>query len=166
MAVTYEPIASQTLGADAASVTFSDLPTTYADLVLIVFGNNTTSGSGTNSLQLRFNSDTGSNYSATNLGAYSAGAFSARETSQTAMSVGQISQTSASPATNVISIMSYANANVNKTVLGNSAASTEYVTRYVGMWRSTAAITSLTVRSAANNLKSGATFSLYGIKAA
>jgi hypothetical protein len=39
---TYEAIATQTLGSAAASVTFSSIPGTYTDLVLVVAGTLTT----------------------------------------------------------------------------------------------------------------------------
>ena len=39
MAITYEPIATNTLGSAAASVTFSSISGTYTDLVVVVSGN-------------------------------------------------------------------------------------------------------------------------------
>jgi hypothetical protein len=38
MAITYEPIATTTLGSAAASVTFSSISGSYTDLVLVVTG--------------------------------------------------------------------------------------------------------------------------------
>jgi hypothetical protein len=61
---TYEAIATQTLGSAAASVTFSSIPGTYTDLVLVVAGTLTT---GTENIVMQFNGDTGSNYSVTSL---------------------------------------------------------------------------------------------------
>jgi hypothetical protein len=62
--------------------------------------------------------------------------------------------------------MNYANTTTYKTVLSranNSAAGTEAI---VGLWRSSAAITSMTVLSETGNIAIGSTFSLYGILAA
>jgi hypothetical protein len=41
MAATYTPIASITLGATATSVTFSSIPSTYTDLILVMNGSST-----------------------------------------------------------------------------------------------------------------------------
>ena len=59
---TYDPIASITLGAAASSVTFSNIPSTYTDLVIIFSGAITT---GFDSINIKFNSDGGTNYSRT-----------------------------------------------------------------------------------------------------
>ena len=69
----------------------------------------------------------------------------------------------------VVHFMSYANTNVFKTVLGASATSQEVygIARTVGLYRSTSAISSFTIAPLlGTNFKSGATASLYGIKAA
>ena len=63
---TYTPIATQTLGSSAASVTFSSIPGTYTDLMLISFAQGQASG-GDNRLVLQFNGDTATNYSSTYL---------------------------------------------------------------------------------------------------
>jgi hypothetical protein len=65
-ASTYVPIATQTLGSATASVTFSSIPATYTDLVLIVAAQNVTA-SGVNNMALVLNSDGGTNYSMTRL---------------------------------------------------------------------------------------------------
>ena len=164
MPATYEPIASQTLGADAADVIFSSIPGTYTDLVIVAATNNVSISVG--GLRMRVNSDSGSNYSTTILYGDGSSALSERVSSQTLMRVGNTSNTSGSPSTSVIQIMSYANTNVFKTVLNAGALASTAAARNVNLWRSTSAITSVTLFSDAVNLKSGSTFSLYGIKAA
>ena len=57
---TYTPIATQTLGSAAASVTFSSIPQGYTDLVL-VDNVKSASGAGDSELDVRFNGDSGSN---------------------------------------------------------------------------------------------------------
>ena len=59
---TYTPIASHTASGSESSITFSSIPQGYTDLVLVFLGK-VDSGSG--DLGLRFNADTGSNYSTT-----------------------------------------------------------------------------------------------------
>ena len=63
MTATYEKIASQTLSSTVATVTFSSISGAYTELVLVMNPiSNTTSGSYP---YLRFNSDSGTNYSRT-----------------------------------------------------------------------------------------------------
>jgi hypothetical protein len=57
---TYEPIASQTLGSAVSSVTFSSIPQNYTDLILVVNYGISANNFGA---RIRFNGDTGSNYS-------------------------------------------------------------------------------------------------------
>jgi hypothetical protein len=62
--------------------------------------------------------------------------------------------------------MNYSNTTTNKTALirGNNAAL--FTDATVGVWRSTAAITSITLASDGAAFDSGSTFNLYGIAAA
>jgi hypothetical protein len=161
MPITYEPIATTTLGSAAASVTFSSIPATYTDLVLVFAGANATALSGNG---IQFNGDTASNYSNTNLSGDGTTASSARFSNQIYIRAG-ISFTSQS--VSIISIQNYANATTYKTLLARGGAGNSYVRADVGLWRSTSAINSILyyVDSGAN-FTSGSTFTLYGIKAA
>jgi hypothetical protein len=163
MPATYEPIASTTLGSAAASHTFSSIPGTFTDLRLIV------SDGLTNNYNIgcRFNSDTGSNYSHTQIYGTGSAAASTRDSSQTALFLGYTG--TSAPNVLVTDIMSYANTNVFKTVLSASVAPARTVTRAVGLYRSTSAITSVQVYiifGGPVDLPTGTTLSLYGIKAA
>lgn len=160
MPSTYTPIATTTVGTATPSVTFSSVPGTYTDLVVVV--NGTTAASV--GLALRFNGDTGSNYSNTYLGGTGSAAISGRATSTT---IGRFGNINTSNTTGVANIQNYSNATTYKTTLGRSS-STDYAITYVNLWRSTAAITSVTVISddLGTNFAVGTTFSLYGIKAA
>lgn len=62
--------------------------------------------------------------------------------------------------------MNYANTNVYKTGLGSVQSTQWDSTKTVGLWRSTAAITSVTYFTTGANFTVGSTFSIYGIKAA
>jgi hypothetical protein len=57
---TYDTIATTTLGSPASSITITSIPSTYTDLVMVIEATNT---SGNTDLFMRFNSDTGTNYS-------------------------------------------------------------------------------------------------------
>ena len=162
---TYEPIASQTLGSDAATVTFSSIPQTYTDLVLVVDG----AASGDSNPYLRVGNgsvDTGSNYSVTRVSGESTGATSGRGSNLNAGLYNGYTVPNNERLLLVWHLMSYANTNVFKTALTTTAAGGSWVSRNVALWRSTAAIDIMTVRLSAFNYRSGSTFSLYGIKAA
>ena len=62
--ITYTPIASTTLGSAAASYTFSSIPNTYTDLVLIASMADSNSGADQRML-VQVNGDTGTKYSTT-----------------------------------------------------------------------------------------------------
>lgn len=159
MPATYEPIASTTLGSAAASVTFGSggtLPQTYTDLVIVMQG----SGSAVSDVYLRFNGDTGSNYSNTYLMNLGSSVLSGRD------AIPALGSTGTGLAMNIFQVMSYSNSSVFKTSLGSVADQPDgRVFRRVMLWRSTAAITSLVVSKASGNFNTGATFSLFGIKA-
>jgi hypothetical protein len=156
MATTYVPLATQTLSSAASSVTFSSIPQTYTDLVLVVAGGTTV----TTDVYIEFNGDTGTNYSRTYLGGNGTSASSGRSTSTTAIPSFYIGS---SQSTGYAHIMSYANTNVNKTILTRSSSADVFVLTNVGLWRSTAAINSIKILTVGTNLSSGSTFNLYGI---
>jgi hypothetical protein len=164
---TYTQIASTTLGSAASSVTFSSIPGTYTDLVLLSAASNL--GVNGNGLAMQFNSDTATNYSKTFLYGDGASGVSGRGTSQTNISISNmpISSTGVFGA-GVANIQNYSNATTYKTVVsrGGAANTGMIVIAYVGTWRSTAAITTITLFSDTGNLATGSTFSLYGITAA
>ncbi len=158
---TYTQIASTTLGSNSATVTFSSIPLTYTDLILIVAGKDVTSYAGA---QLQFNGDTGNNYSQTILYGDGAAAQSIRGSNVAQMNIGLASNTGMP--NNIFQIMNYANSTTYKTALGRGNVTDQTLRIGVGLWRNTAAITSVTALVAGDQWATGATFSLYGITAA
>ena len=160
MAATYTPIATTTLGADAASYTFSSIPSTYTDLVVIC---NVTCASA-HTAYAQYNSDTGSNYSSTQLyGTGSGSAASYRVSSQTSALAGISDGTSVMKG----NIMNYANTNTYKTILHRySDVTSGDVEAGVNLWRSTSAINIMTISLGSGTFISGSKFTLYGILAA
>ena len=156
---TYVSIASNTLSSSAASVTFSSIPGTYTDLVVVVAGTFTTGS--TNNVNFQFNGDTASNYSFLRLLGDGSAASSYR-VSDVQIDIGLLSSTAQS--NTVANIQNYSNTTTYKTAIGRGNTP-EYVQASLGAWRNTAAITSVTILSAAT-FASGTTFSLYGIAAA
>jgi hypothetical protein len=156
---TYTPIATTTLGSAASSYTFSSIPSTYTDLVLVRSGGISTP----DEIGLRFNGDTGSNYSYTNVSGYGATA-SGRGSNQT-MGRGGAAWTSAN--NTIWQIMNYANTTTYKTFLQRFNDPGDTVGAAVTLWRSTAAINSVQVITLSGaNLTVGTTLTLYGISAA
>jgi len=82
MAITYEPIATTTLGSATASVTFSSLGS-YTDIVLVCSVQSASSGDAR--INIRFNGDTASNYSGTFMYGDGSAAGSGRDTSRTSI---------------------------------------------------------------------------------
>jgi hypothetical protein len=143
MPTTYEPIATTTLGSDTANVTFSTISGSYTDLILVLSAKGSVND---RSVLLQFNSDTGSNYSATYVFGSGSSASSGRYT--------------------IMNIQNYSNSTTYKTLVGRESVASIGVDAVVGLWRSTNAITTIKLLLNEGNFKSGSTFTLYGIKAA
>lgn len=162
MPSTYTPIATTTLGSTTASVTFSSISGTYTDLVIVC--GNLKYVTGDDDAFVRFNSDTGTNYSWTQLNGSGATASSNRGTSTSGIrSINGMSTTDVG--TTIINVQNYSNTTTNKTTL--SRHSTTFAGAFVGLWRNTAAITSVTIINlGAGGFATGSTFTLYGVKSA
>ena len=165
MANTYVLIASNTLGSDAADITFSSIPGTYTDLVIRASIRDTSSSN----LFITFNSDTNTVYSRTRLLGNGATASSARTTDDTkitAVGTTLSTYTSNTFASFEIYIPSYT-ASQNKPTssfgVTENNATTSFVEANAGLWRNTAAITSIKI-AGNDTLLSGSSFFLYGIK--
>lgn len=157
---TYVALATQTLGSAVSSVTFSSIPQGYTDLV-VVFNGSTTSG---NLVKVQFNGDTtDSNYSSTLMWGNGSSAASSR------YSVGWtfVIPDAGNAMQNVlVNVMNYSNSTTYKTYLARANQPGASVTAAVGMWRNSAAITSLTLAVSGNQFTTGSTFTIYGIAAA
>ena len=160
MAATYTPIASATVGTATTTVTFSSIPSTYTDLVLIVSADVTSAGQN---LYLTFNSDTSTTYSRTFLYGNGSSAISARNTLQPAIPLSEFAG-AGSGSYSIANIMNYANATTYKTVLHRGGYAGNITAVTAGLWPSTAAITSLScVPTGGTTWVAGSTFNLYGI---
>lgn len=162
MAKTYEPIATTTLGSAAASYTFSSIPSTYTDLIVVAVTTNT---SAATNMTVQVNGDTGSNYSRTRINGSGSTATSSRNSNETRIYNGDVGNPSV-PSVNTLHFMNYANTTTYKTVIGRYGEADIQTGAVVGLWRNTAAITSITINSDSNNFAVGSTFTLYGIKGA
>ena len=153
---TYTPIARTTLSS-AGSVTFSNVPQTFTDLIIVV---NVIATQTPIIGAIRFNGDGGNNYSSTRLVGDGSSASSTRYSNDDVLRT-SIAYTDM---TNIINIFNYTNTTTYKTAMSRSSAAGHSATAWVGLWRNTAAITSVTVTNL--NYPAGTTFTLYGILAA
>lgn len=166
---TYTPIATTTLGSDVASYTFSSIPSTYTDIILVA---NTLAAANNNDLGIRFNSDTGSNYSWTALFSNAdevSGAIQSTRGSNTNYIASKTNIGSTDISATIVQINNYANTSTYKTSITRSGRASGTVSSVVGLWRSTSAINSITISTfggSSINLKTGSTFTLYGITSA
>jgi hypothetical protein len=155
----FESIATTTVGAGGSStITFSSIPSTYTHLQLRCF--NLSGGSN-----IRFNSDTGSNYARHYLWGDGATVTSGANTSQTSMAVMDYSGTSNIFTANIVDILDYTNTNKYKTVRTLSGTDTNgagSVLLYSGLWLSTSAINTITITG--GTAAQYSSFALYGIK--
>jgi hypothetical protein len=157
---TYTALATVTLGTTAASVTFSSIPATYRDLIVVYNGNITASSTlGA----YRFNGDTGSNYT----GVYTANAASG---TRATTSSDFYFQGTTGISTAIIQVMDYSATDKHKTALVRSGNLAEWVQMYANRWANTAAITSMTLLpidastfAPTSTWATGTTFNLYGV---
>lgn len=164
MAATYEPIASQTLGSATNTISFSSIPATYTDLRLFLSGLGTTTNQQIN---IRFNGTdaTSTAYSQTQLFGTGSVASSNRLASQNLTRLGNVISTRVGQYS--ADIMSYSSTAVFKTFIMDSLdADGPVVVRSVGLYRSTSAISSMSIFVNSGNFAAGFTAALYGIKAA
>jgi hypothetical protein len=163
MTATYEKIATTTLGSAASSVNFNSISGSYTDIVIIASIKNTSLYLDT---WIRFNSDTGSNYSNTVLAGNGSAAYSSRASNATKINLtfSGYPDTGSHNVT-IINVMNYANTTTNKTILSRSDTAAWGVDATVGLWRSTSAISTIDLLPSSSTFASGSTFTLYGIKA-
>lgn len=171
MPATFEPISTTTLSSAQSSVTFSSISGSYTDLVVVINGylnNNDAYTPG-----FTFNGDTGSNYSQTNLTGTGSTAKSSRFTNGVTIVLGSNdlgwSTTAGNRNVTILQIMNYANTTTYKTTICRSnqtLGSYPATEAEVGLWRNTAAITSINISGRGADFASTTTFTLYGIKAA
>lgn len=161
---TYTQIASTTVGTATSTVTFSSIPTTYTDLVLVVNAIETTNRIDATIQVGNGSVDTGTNYSRTGLSGNGTSASSYRTTNETSFVIDAAGAANGA-AFFTFNLMNYANTTTYKTGLARITAPADYARAVVHLWRSTAAINIMTI-TGNYTFKTGSTFNLYGIAAA
>lgn len=160
MPETYEPINTQTLSGFTSSVNFSSIPQTYTDLILICM---TVFAIDSVSIDIRFNGDTTTNYSATRIVGNGTSVSSDRFSTTNIMRIGTGYSTLTATSAH---IFNYTNATTQKTVLSRSGNASNETTSTVGLWRKTPeAITSISVfNTGSASFGATSSFTLYGIR--
>lgn len=174
MAVFLQPIFTQTVGAGtAATIVFNNIPQTFTDLKLVVSAREGGSGTSTSGMNVYFNTEivTTSNYSITGIYGSNGIVVSDRSSSAGGLFFANIvpqGGLTANTFSNVeLYIPNYAGSNYKSVILDsgqeNNAATNAYERLYAGLWRNTAAITTISIYTGVANYVQYSTFSLYGI---
>ena len=159
---TYVALATTTLSGTASSVTFSSISGSYRDLVLVV------DCEATSNLDVgvRYNGDTGSNYSYVLMRGTSSGTSSGATGSSDRIYLGTTALSTDNRGTYILQVMDYSATDKHKTSLHRTNYNdTAIVGAFAARWANTNAITSLEVFAHTSSFKVGSTFSLFGIEA-
>jgi hypothetical protein len=158
---TYVPIQAITLSSATASVTFTGIPQTFSDLVLVFSVKANTANLNTG---VRFNSDTATNYSNTTLEGNGTTATSQRHTSVDFIRTdGSSVVNTTSFGIKSVQINNYSNTTTNKTTITRSNSAGNGVDAMAGLWRNASSISSVTVYARNDSFASDSQFTLYGI---
>jgi hypothetical protein len=157
---TYVSLATITLGSTASSLTFSSIPATYRDLI-VVHNNLGTVNNDANS-NFRFNSDSGSNYS--RVFAFSEAGGSPVSGSGTGTSL-QVFGLRTTVGVSISQIMDYSATDKHKTVLTRTNTPDHLIWMSAGRWANTAAINTIQLNAFSGSFAIGSVISLYGILA-
>lgn len=159
MTITYDLIASSTLGPNTTSVTFSSLSSSYRDVV-IVFNGGRTNYSGI--YNIRFNGDSGSNYSRVGLTTNgSQNVTGASSGNRLDFSWGYAVQNPTYLA--ITQIFDVSSTDKHKTALSRNNDGGTGVDVYAGRWANTSAITSIEIFTNNTDGYTTGTIHLYGI---
>jgi hypothetical protein len=162
---TYNPLQSTVLTSATGSVAFSGIDQGYTDLIIVCSFYKTTSGSP----RVRFNGDTSSStlYSQTILYGNGSSALSGKETSQNGyLLLDYFNPSTTNPNVVTLNLLNYSNTTTFKSILEKSGVGDVGTEASIGLYRSTNAITSITIVADAGSgvFGAGTTFDLYGIK--
>lgn len=160
---TYVALDKKTVSSNVSFVEFTSIPQTYTDLILEI--NVISTSTAGNYIYLQYNGDTGSNYSTTIMSGTGSSFPSTRFANRTNFNIDYFATPNTEIGTRSVQIMNYSNTTTNKTGLVRADRAGGGTDAMVGLWRSTAAITSIKVTHDTAQFAPGTTFSLYGIKA-
>ena len=170
-----EAIQTVYLEADATSVTFSSIPSTYEHLQLRLTARSDYAGGTYDTIAVRLNGDSGSNYARHYMYGQQTTAGAGGDASIAQMRLGTMENDrvsdSANYGTTLADVLDYANASKATTVravqgvLAGGYASAAFPVQFLsGLWTSTAAVSTILLYPwNGSNFLRGSEFSLYGI---
>jgi len=164
MPTTYEPIQTYTLGSAANAINFNSIPATFTDLRATLVVNGYDVGDRPS---IRFNADSSSIYSTTRLQGNGSAASSGRNSGNGDIRPSDSDFLASSKTFMEVDVFSYAGGTFKTALAGisNDDNGSGKVLRCVGLYRSTTAITSMSLFClSGNNFLTGTTATLYGIK--
>lgn len=159
---TYVALDKVTVATATPSVTFSSISQEYTDLVLAI------SSTDTVTLYARVGNgsvDSGTTYSRSQFFGDGTTISSGRAANVNKAYIGLSSDVSGSPYNIITHFQNYSNTSTNKTFLTRYNDAVIYAGIISNLWRSTAAINTITIYGDGANIPAGSTFSLYGIRA-
>jgi hypothetical protein len=164
MPATYNAIATTTISSPTPTITFSGIPNTFTDLFITLHGRS----GGSSIFSLRFNSDTGANYSWVGLNGTGSSANCVNANNATFLRLDNAGSVySQQPLFGTINVMSYANTSAWKTALTTLSQSMNTASNVIefttGNWRSTSAISTVTLSNVVDNWEPGTIATVYGI---
>lgn len=160
-------IGQQVLGAAAATITFSNIPADYEDLVLVINGRVTGSNAD---ILVQLNGDTAANYRSETVNAFSTSVSGTQNAAATSMRISTFpgsGVTAGYVGSGEMTIHNYARTTLFKAAMAEWQDSTGTGTFTQGrgmeghMWASTAAVTSITILTGSGNLDVGTVATLY-----
>lgn len=158
---TYTPIATQTVSVAATIVTFASINSSFTDLIIVA---NTTNSINTDTW-IRFNGDSGTNYSSTYIRGDGTSALSGRRSSFNRILIEE-NGTGTNIDMTRVHVQNYTNTSVYKTIISRSDAASNGISAIAGLWRNTAAISQIDIGADSGTFAIGSTFTLYGISSA
>jgi hypothetical protein len=156
---TYTPIQTYTIPSLTTTFSLTSIPSTYTDLIVVI-GGGTAAPTG---VYFSFNGDTSSNYSVTRMYGFGSGQGSGRTSNQTRA---EIAGSWTATNTIIMNFQNYSNTTTYKTIVSRGSDATDTVSTGVALWRSTAAINSITFTTDSTNFAVGTVITIYGIAAA
>ena len=171
MAQTYDQIASYSFPSAASNYTFTSIPTTYTDLVLVTNVSYQSLGANTGYPLIRVGNstvDTGTNYSYRFIYSDASSVVTNGAGTNSNYYNTIMNQTGTTQSTGIFHFQNYANTSIWKTILhrmNDAGITVTGVSATACLWRSTSAINTIQFYDLNNyNFAVGSTLSLFGIK--
>lgn len=175
VASSYESIATATGTGSSGTITFSSIPSGFKHLQIRGIARTSAAYTTPSQIKLRFNSDSGANYTRHTLSgngttASAAGAISLTEASIN-NAVGGDGQAANLVGVSIIDILDYGSTSKYKTIRtlageDDNGVAGSAITITSNLWLSTSAVTSISLDTQSGNWTTQTTFALYGIKEA